>query len=558
MKYECFISEEPMRARDLELRELVSFEEGNIDLHGRRLVLHSIHAFGEFCKDVIDMLGSERARRLFTRFGYFWGQADASAMLRILQWEDPLETLRATVRLLGLEGVARPEILSVHRDQDRFEMEILWHDSGESEEHLSEVGWSESAVCWQLVGYCSGAASFCLGQNVYFLEDECCAKGDDRCRTVGRDESSWGALLQQFLPYFEAEDIKGKVAALTEDLKQKTQELIRHKRELARFKKPAASRFIEGRSKLLEEVLQLANRVAEYDTGVLITGETGVGKEVLARHIHAMSGRADGPFVAVNCAALPETLLESELFGHKRGSFTGAIEDRVGLFAQAARGTIFLDEIGDISPSTQLKILRVLQEKEIMRVGESKPRRVDVRVLAATNRNLDQAVADGNFREDLLYRLRVIEIEIPPLRERPDDILPLARHILHKLSRRLGIPELHLDATAVDRLLECSWPGNVRELENALERAAILSRDGNILPEYLPVNVLQSATASLPRPGSRPKTLAEVEMDYIRAVVRSTGGNRTKAAKILGIGATTLWRKLKTADHQQAGTSAAG
>ena len=200
--------------------------------------------------------------------------------------------------------------------------------------------------------------------------------------------------------------------------------------------------------------------MARFDTAVLITGETGTGKEVLARAIHRMSKRASGPFVAVNCGALPETLLESELFGHRAGSFTGAVEDRIGLFETAAKGTVLLDEIGDTSAATQTKLLRVLEELEIVRVGESVPRKIDVRVLAATNRDLDADVREGRFREDLLYRLRVVEIDVPPLRERPEDILSLTRHFVEHASKRLELPELRLDAVCADYLLEYRWPGN--------------------------------------------------------------------------------------------------
>ena len=283
--------------------------------------------------------------------------------------------------------------------------------------------------------------------------------------------------------------------------------------------------FAEVKSAAYRRIMQLASRVAQFDSSVLITGETGVGKEVVARYIHRHSHRSKGPFVVVNCGALPETLLESELFGHKAGSFTGATRDRIGLVEQANHGTIFLDEIGDISQNTQLKILRVLQEKEITRVGEGEPLKIDVRVIAATNRDLPKAVAEEKFREDLLFRLRVIEIEVPPLRERTEDILPLARYLIDRLAKKLDIPKLRIDATSVDYIQAYHWPGNVRELDNALERASVLSQDGIVLPENLPV-----------------------EQDHIRAVLKLTGGNRSKAAKALGISTSTLWRKLKALD----------
>ncbi len=298
-------------------------------------------------------------------------------------------------------------------------------------------------------------------------------------------------------------------------------------------------------SQPFQHTLEMARKVAPFDTSILITGETGVGKEVIARYIHSASRRADYSMLSVNCGALPETLLESELFGHRAGSFTGAVRDRNGLFEQAARGTILLDEIGDISLSTQVKLLRVLQEREILRIGESIPRKVDTRIIAATNRNLEQAVTEGRFREDLLYRLRVIEIVVPPLRERPQDILPLTDYLVQKLSVKLSIPNLRLDDSCLKRFKAYHWPGNVRELENAIERAAVLSGIGEIKLEHLPPQLLDPGGSGQPVDLAPSRSLREVEMNYIKTVLKATGGHRGQTAKILGISQATLWRKLK-------------
>jgi transcriptional regulator with PAS, ATPase and Fis domain len=249
--------------------------------------------------------------------------------------------------------------------------------------------------------------------------------------------------------------------------------------------------------------------------------------------------------VGVNCAALPETLLESELFGHKAGSFTGAIKDRVGLFEEAQKGTIFLDEIGDISPAMQMKLLRVLQERELRRVGESTSRKVDVRVITATNQNLAEAIREGRFREDLYYRLRVIEIEMPPLRARKEDILHLARHFCGQFAHKLKIQKLRLDSTCADYLQAYNWPGNVRELENAIERAAVLSTDGLIRPEHLPANIVHPAPGQGDLTSPLSRKLADVETEHIRTVMRLAGDNKTRAARALGISPATLWRKWK-------------
>jgi transcriptional regulator with PAS, ATPase and Fis domain len=269
-----------------------------------------------------------------------------------------------------------------------------------------------------------------------------------------------------------------------------------------------------------------------------------VGKERIARLIHDESTRAAGPFIAVNCGAITETLFESELFGHKRGAFTDAASDRQGLFETANHGTLLLDEIGEISPNMQVKLLRVLQEREIRRVGESKSRPVDVRVLAATNRDLSHGVADGVFRQDLYYRLKVVELPVPPLRDRRDDILPLARVLLAEAAVRIGRKIVGLAPSTVDQLLRYEWPGNVRELENAMERAVALARGNRVVLEDLPEEIRQTFR----KPVVNVETvqpLKEIEKEYIIAVLELNNGNQTRTAEQLGIGTATLYRKLK-------------
>ncbi|MBI5818150.1 MAG: sigma 54-interacting transcriptional regulator [Verrucomicrobia bacterium] len=536
-----------MKAADLKLEELVDFAEGRLTLKERRMVLHNIHAFAQFRKDLFDMVGADHARRILTRFGYFWGQADAAAMKRVFEWDNLTELIKAGARLHTLQGANRTIIRKLEMDEatGRFQMEVVWHDSGEAEEHLMEIGKASHPACWIHVGYASGYCSFCLGRNVYFIESQCEACGDRSCIATGRDEASWGGELKPHQPFFQANDIWGKVKTLSQELRRKSRELAAQRKLLGWGVGTPKSPFIEVRSEAFRRVLELATRVAQFDSSVLINGETGTGKEVLARFIHRQSPRTARPFVGVNCTALPETLLESELFGHKAGAFTGATRDRAGLFEQAEKGTIFLDEIGDITPAMQMKLLRVLQEREILRIGENEPRKIDVRIIAATNRNLLQAVREGRFREDLLYRLRVIEIEIPPLRMRKDDILPLARHFVKQLAERLKQPHLRLDATCVDFLLDYPWPGNVRELENAMERATVLCAHHVILPEHLPSNVVQPGLGQITFGETSLKTLAEIEQAHIQAVLQAVAGNQTQAAKILGISTTTLWRKTK-------------
>ena len=284
--------------------------------------------------------------------------------------------------------------------------------------------------------------------------------------------------------------------------------------------------------------------MAGSSASVLILGESGTGKELVARAIHYNSPRANGPFVAVHCSALVETLLESELFGHVKGAFTGATYTKVGRFELADRGTIFLDEIGEISPAIQLKLLRVLQEKEFERVGESKPHRVDVRVVAATNKDLWGLVREGRFRDDLYYRLKVVTIDLPPLRERRDDIPLLAEHFVEKFNREMGKKILGGTKEAMAALMAYSWPGNIRELENSIEHAFVLCKGRWFTLEDLPPEIAKSEPSD-PTVVAEPPADEDAERLRILETLKAAGDRPTEAARRLGISRTTLWRKLK-------------
>ena len=297
-------------------------------------------------------------------------------------------------------------------------------------------------------------------------------------------------------------------------------------------------------SPAMRRVMALAARVAPLDSTVLITGESGVGKERRAQWLHHASPRAHGPFVAVNCGAFADTLLESELFGHARGAFTGAVQDRLGVFEAAARGTLFLDEIGEVSPAVQVKLLRVVQEREVQRVGETLIRRVDVRVLAATNRDLEREVAERRFREDLYYRLRVIDLHVPPLRERPEDLRDLADAFLAQAIARLRRPLVYAPAT-LDRILQYGWPGNIRELAHAVERACAVATGSRIEVDDLPGRVRYASLSSDRAPDARP--LRDREREYILAVLARHHGDRRSAAAELKISLSTLKRRLRGA-----------
>ncbi len=311
------------------------------------------------------------------------------------------------------------------------------------------------------------------------------------------------------------------------------------RRELRRQRADAE---IIGQSEAIRALFDLVEKVSSTSANVLIEGESGTGKELVARAIHFQSDRADKPFLAINCGALPESLLESELFGHVKGSFTGAVADKIGYFRSAAGGTLFLDEVGDMPPALQVKLLRALQEREVTPIGSSVPVRFDARIIAATNKRLETEMAEGRFREDLYYRLNVVEIDVPPLRERREDIPVLVEHFISSSARRQGIVEKEVSPAAKELFNNYDWPGNVRELEHVIERALILSGDQidvNDLPARLTGNTSSAAG------DDKFKSLDQVEREYILEVLESVSQDKAVAAKILGIDLSTLYRKLK-------------
>lgn len=330
----------------------------------------------------------------------------------------------------------------------------------------------------------------------------------------------------------------------------RTRELFRENRVLRReLDKRYSFSEIIGKSEALEQVFRIVEKVADTNAGILIQGESGTGKELIARSIHFSSNRAGRAFLAVNCGALPENLLESELFGHTKGSFTGAVADKKGLFRSADGGTLLLDEIGEMPPPLQVKLLRALQEQEVTPVGASKPVKFDARIIAATNKDLETEVAENRFREDLFYRLNVIEISLPPLRARREDIPLLVKHFIGKIAREQNAAEKPVSREAMAALLNYNWPGNVRELQNAVERAFILG-NAEIAPADLPPKLIAGTDASFemrdPK-GLRP-TLEEMERRYILEIMNAVGQDKAAAAEILGIDLSTLYRKLRRYD----------
>jgi DNA-binding NtrC family response regulator len=538
-----------MRAADLDHAELLELdaEGGIIRFAGQRALLLDAVAMGLLRKYLVENFGLTAARTVLTQFGFAHGWRMAEAMQTEFRWESDEEWVRAGMRIHTLDGLFRVESRS-RGPLSREGSTLL--GSYEAEQHLLHFGRSDVPVCWTICGLTSGYLSRTSGNETYVLEDRCMGKGDAACHLVGRTRDEWGDERAEELRFFEPnrleECLDVSLHRVTETLKAAERKLRIHRRALVHVARDVDEPLgVIAKSHAMRQLADLARRVAKVDSTVLITGESGSGKERIARLVHDESTRAAGPFIAINCGAITETLLESELFGHARGAFTGAMQDRPGLFEASNGGTLLLDEVGEVSPGMQVKLLRVLQEREIRRVGENKSRPVDVRVVAATNRDLAHGVVGGDFRQDLYYRLKVVELHVPALRERRDDILPLARVLLADAAVRMKRKILGLAPGAADQLLRYEWPGNVRELENAMERAVALARGSRVELEDLPEEVRQAVRKPVATPGAvRP--LDEIEKDYILAVLSLNGGNQTRTAVQLNIGSATLYRKLKS------------
>jgi len=542
-------------AAEVQLSDLLDFQPhpGVIRLHDQRVVILSAAAMGLLRKDLIDTLGADAARRLLLRFGYADGYHDAATMRDRSAFNSRLDVLKAGATLHTLEGIVNAVPLSVEYDEatNRFESTVRWTDSYEAEQHRNHCGISATPVCWTLVGYASGYASACLGREVFFRETKCVGAGADECLIIGKDADSWGDELDAVRSDYQGLELGSEINRLREAARVHQVELVRRERRLDRREREldmlrervvahaASNRFIV-RGAALQEVLEHAERVAPLETTVLVRGESGTGKEFIVKMIHEHSSRSRGSLVSINCAALTETLLESELFGHVRGAFTGAVRDKPGLFEIASAGTLFLDEIGEMALSLQAKLLRALQEGEIRRVGGERSIKVTPRVVAATNRDLRAAVAAGTFREDLYFRLGAFVITVPPLRERRESIPPLAHEFLVRAATQFNKDVRVIAPEAMTRLVEYRWPGNVRELEHAIERAVILAPDHVISVQELPPEILEPQA---PHPDES-LDLELHERTLIRRALDRFHGNRRKAAEALRISTVTLWRKM--------------
>ncbi len=556
-------------APEINLADVLEFEpnRGAISLKGYRMVLFSACALGALRKELIETLGWDRARGLMKRFGHAAGLADGLALAERFPEATGTRHMGLGPALHALEGMARvvgiPEDSVIDLDRGFFHAEGYWENSFEAEQHLDVLGKSEEPVCWNLVGYATGHSSAAAGRPTTVMETECVAMGHERCRyTAGFADEMPDATRRESSDY-EPEHLPRLLQDLLQTISQQKRTLRSRERKISRLESDlelgrARSKLI-GASKAFNEALDLAALVAPHDTTVLILGESGTGKELLARTLHEQSPRSDAPFIAVNCSALPENLQEAELFGYAKGAFTGATRANPGVFEAASGGTLFLDEVGDLALTAQTKILRALQEGEIKRLGETRTRRVKVRVLTATNRDLERMVREKTFREDLYYRVGVVSVALPPLRARGNDVVLLADHFLRKYANRFGKNLSGMSSEVTRKLLEYVWPGNVRELENVVQRAVIISKSDRIEVDDLPEQV---ASGLLTAPADQPQlrassalstagaALLEIddESERIRRALELTGGNRRRAATLLGIGRTTLWRRMKEFD----------
>ena len=538
-----------MRAEDLDHKELLELdpEGGALRFAGQRAILLDAVAMGLLRKYLVENFGLLAARTVLTQFGFAHGWRMAEAMQSEFKWDSDNEWRRAGTRIHQLSGLFGVGLES----RDPLSREgMMLVASYEAEQHLLHFGRADAPMCWTICGLISGYLSRTTGQEIFVLEDRCQGKGDAGCHLFGRTREEWGDARAEELRFYtkgrltEALDVS--MNRVTETLKAAERKIKEQRKALIQVvgevDEPKLG--IVAKSPAMRRLVDLAQRVAKVDSTVLITGESGSGKERIARLVHEESTRAAGPFIAVNCGAITETLLESELFGHARGAFTGATHDRPGLFESAHGGTLLLDEVGEVSPGMQVKLLRAIQEREIRRVGENKNRKVNVRIIAATNRDLAQGVVQGTFRQDLYYRLKVVELHVPPLRERREDVLPLARVLLAGSAVWMKRKISGLTPGATDQLMRYAWPGNVRELENAMERAVALTPGTRIELEDLPEEVRQAAPIPAVMDGTvRP--LEQIEKDYILAALAVNNGNQTRTAEQLQIGSATLYRKLK-------------
>jgi DNA-binding NtrC family response regulator len=535
--------------------------DGRIWLNDQRMVLMQSLVLGRLRAEIIDAFGIEKARAIFMRVGYIQGTRDAELIQKRFPQEDLTHAFAAGPRVHTLEGFVK--VTTKHFEFDTakgtYYGEFYWHDSSEAAEHIASYGVASEPVCWLQCGYPSGYTTKLFGKPVIFREVECAGMGAPHCLVIGQHAEAWEKDAPE-RAWFGLEWTGGRSVGASRPAAALPQA-------------PAAGAgdaVAVGVSAAFVRTRHLLEKVAATDATVLFVGESGVGKELFSNQLHAISRRSRGPFVAINCAAIPENLVESELFGVEKGAFTGATASRAGYFERASGGTLFLDEIASLAYSAQGKVLRALQERTIERVGGQRSVPVDVRVAAASNVDLAAEVEAGRFRRDLYFRLCVFPIAIPPLRERRDDIPLLMAHFLRAYCSRHGKQIAGFARPAIDALLKYDYPGNIRELQNLVERGVVYADEGGtidlhhlftgseLLPPFsvnlnsegrlgsMPLNRNGDSAAASGMSGEailRP--FAEVEREtYVRALTLA-GGNLSEAARRLGLTRAQLEYRVK-------------
>ena len=537
-----------------------SSDEGKVWLNEQRVMLFSQAALGKFRKEVYDTIGQERCKAFFLRLGYQLGILDGE-LARSSGAEMPIkDRFNLGPELHALRGMVLPELqrLVVSEKGGEFICEVVWFNSYEVEICANEMGPMDEPGCWNLTGYASGYSSALLQREIFFQELECHSCGGDRCFAVGKPAAEWDNY-EQLKRYYEPDPLLEELSKL-----QTTVEAL--KESLNEGDKLPN---IVGSSKPFKHALEMVTKASDSKVSVLLLGETGVGKEVLARAVHITSDRADKPFIAVNCAAIPPDLIEAELFGVEKGAYTGANQSRMGRFERADTGTIMLDEVIELSPRAQATLLRVLQEGEFERVGDNKVRKIDVRVVAATNEDLSVAVEQGRFRADLYYRLSAYPINIPPLRERKEDIPLFVAHFLEKYRALYNKNVLGISDRGMEMLCGYEWPGNIRELENVVERSVILADINGVISmeSMFPESALRPSEAKVLDPSGRLQNqifpegvdadglvesllssgfeLEKFEDTMLTSALQKTQGNISKAARLVGLSRPAFAYRLK-------------
>ncbi len=546
---------------DLRARLRFCAETGQIWLHENRMLLVHAEAQASLRRELIDTLGMDRARGLLTRMGYAAGMRDFDLARTRAGGDGDMGAFMAGPQLHMLEGIAKVSTVSLEYDRTAgsFYGEFLWENSWESEWHKHHYGTYSEPVCWSQIGYACAYASSFMGQPILYKEVECAGMGENHCRIIGKPLEDWEDP-SEYKRFF----VKESIAEQLIDLQTQVVQL----RSVINEKEKVPSDIV-GNSPAFRAAFDMLLQAAKTQITVLLLGETGVGKEVFARSLHNRGVRSNESFIAINCAAIPHDLVESELFGVEKGAYTGALTARPGRFERAHGGTLFLDEIGDLPLSAQAKLLRVLQEGEIERLGDDRVRKVDVRLVAATNVDLKVLVREGKFRSDLYYRLNAFQINIPPLRDRQEDVPLLANRFIEKYSAVHGKKLNGFTDKAMRALLAYPWPGNIRELLNMVERGVILAPNGTRIEleqmfsgsgegQVLEFGLDSNGGLGMDRLEGEKNlqdevlggnmTLDQAEATLIAAAVKKANGNLSAAARMLGVTRPQLAYRLKRLD----------